>query len=95
MTTIMIGSGPRPAARGRTRRPWTAAALRRLLGWIVEARRARPRAARGGPEPIMIVVMGLPPTSASSGFTVVIRRAAGNYMGGSKMTGAREYRIGV
>jgi len=41
MTTIMIGSGPRPAARGRTRRPWTAAALRRLLGWIVEARRNR------------------------------------------------------
>src|SRR5262249_19518445 len=31
----------------------------------------------------------------SSAGTLVIRRAAGNYMGGSKMTGAREYRIGV
>ena len=42
MTTIMIGSGPPRAARGRARRAWMAwpaAALRRLLGWIAAARR--------------------------------------------------------
>jgi len=39
MTTIMIGSGPPRAARGRARRAWPAAALRRLLGWIAAARR--------------------------------------------------------
>jgi uncharacterized protein YjiS (DUF1127 family) len=44
MTTIMIGSGPRPAARRRGRRPWPAwpaAAVWRLLGWIARARRNR------------------------------------------------------